>query len=122
MAKAIRPKKFAAPFEGPFVITSNPSTNVYELDLPEGSKTHNKFHISLLRPFKESSLHPPDEKPPPVIYDSKRYEVESLLTHKKLRGRMHYYVKWKGYPLSEATWEPVHHIDKSLINAYWKQR
>ena len=78
---------------------------------------HDKFHVSLLRPYIETDLHEKDTKPPPVVYDSNQYEVEDVLSHKKLRGRMHYYVKWAGYPLSEATWEPAHHLKKVTISA-----
>lgn len=119
--KDIRPRKFAAPFEGPYEIIGKTSNNAYELALPPGSKIFNKFHISLLRPYKETPMHPPDEQPPPVIYDSNEYEVDKLLSHKKIRGRSHFLVLWTGYPRSMATWEPAHHIPKALINDFWKQ-
>ena len=33
------------------------------------------------------------------------YEVETILKHRR-RGRGYqYYVKWKGYPITKATWE-----------------
>ena len=51
------------------------------------------------------------------------YEVENILKHRK-RGRTYqYYVKWKGYPISEASWEPeeVFSDDGELLTQY-KQR
>jgi hypothetical protein len=34
------------------------------------------------------------------------YEVEAMLNHKNHRGERLYLVKWRGYPESDATWEP----------------
>ena len=34
------------------------------------------------------------------------YEVEKILDKRKNDGRVEYCIKWKGYALSEATWEP----------------
>ncbi len=43
------------------------------------------------------------------------YELEQILDvktkkHKNQTISKHYYVKWKGYPLSQATWEPEAHL------------
>ena len=86
-SKAIHPKKFKSPFEGPFTIVKKLSNNVYELDLPY-STVFNKFHVSLLREYVESDHHPTDLRPPPVLYDGhEEYEVEQVLSHKKSRGQ-----------------------------------
>ena len=44
--------------------------------------------------------------------DSGEYELERLLNSQiskqgRGRGRLEYLVKWKNYPLEEASWEPV---------------
>ena len=46
-------------------------------------------------------------RPPPEIEDGEEvYEVEAILKHRR-RGRGYqYYVKWTGYPITEASWEP----------------
>ena len=41
------------------------------------------------------------------------YYVEDILGKEKINGRLRYLVKWKGYPLQDATWEPA----KNLTNA-----
>ncbi len=44
------------------------------------------------------------------------WEVERILDH-KTRGRskrVWYLVEWKGYPLHEATWEPIENLDGAL--------
>ena len=50
------------------------------------------------------------------------YEVERIEKERKRSGKKQYYVKWKGYPASENSWEPEKSIlDKELI-ADFKRR
>jgi hypothetical protein len=42
------------------------------------------------------------------------WEVQRILDHRKQRKRNQYLVLWKGYPLSEATWEPIEHLNGAL--------
>ncbi len=48
------------------------------------------------------------------------YEVEQILDKEVKRGKPVYLVKWKGYPESDATWEPVNNLGnvKNLIQQY----
>jgi hypothetical protein len=58
-------------------------------------------------PYTETEIHGPNfPRPPPDIdNDEERYEIETILNHRK-RGRGYqYYVKWKGYDITEASWE-----------------
>ena len=45
-------------------------------------------------------------QPPPELLEGEDvYEVESIIRHQQ-RGQGHQYlVKWKGYPITDATWE-----------------
>ena len=56
--------------------------------------------------------------------EAESYEVERLVDHRyNEAGTIEYLVKWKGYPSSDNTWEPIHHINNtSLINAYNKRQ
>lgn len=64
------------------------------------------FHASLLTPYVETDAHGPNgTRPPPDLADEKRYEIEKILKHRIRQKKLQLYIKWKGYPEDEATWE-----------------
>jgi hypothetical protein len=103
-------KKLDFLYEGPFEIKRQVSDLAYELKLPSTWRLHPVFHIVHLRPaMLDSSLHPPTKQrcpPPDIIDDTLEYGVEEILDHRGSKRHRQYKVKWLGYPLSEATWEP----------------
>ena len=38
------------------------------------------------------------------------YEVETIITKKKLKRKNYYLIKWKDYPVIESTWEPTSNL------------
>ena len=82
----------------------------YKLQLPKTWRIHNVFHATLLRPYKENSVHGENfaEPPPELVEGEEVYEVETILNHRKRGQGYQYFVKWQGYPISDATWEPEH--------------
>ena len=81
--------------------------------------------MKYLKLFKDGSAQFPDRpipfnRPPPVVTEdsgSPEFEVERVLDHRwSGRGRkvLQYLVNWKGYPSSEATWEPIENLDGAL--------
>jgi hypothetical protein len=55
--------------------------------------------------------------PPPIVVNgTDEYEVKEILNEKKVRRGMQYLVKWKGYPQSEATWEPCNQLVKHALD------
>jgi Chromo (CHRromatin Organisation MOdifier) domain len=100
-------KKMTPKREGPFIIDEVLGPVTYRLQLPESWKIHNVFHATLLRPFVENDVYGNNyPQPLPELLEGEEvYEVETILKHRP-RGRGYqYYVKWKGYPISKATWE-----------------
>jgi hypothetical protein len=108
--KTIYHKKMAPKREGPFRITEVLSPITYRLELPRSWKIHDVFHAVLLRPYKETEIYGENyPQPPPTIQEGEEvYEIEAILNHRR-RGRTYQYlVKWAGYPVTEASWEPEH--------------
>jgi len=112
---------------GPFRITKRVGLQAYELELPPTMRNlHNVFHVSLLDPVKSTPLAPHGLPPPqPALYikDSEEYfEVEDILASKRINNQLHYLIKWKGYPSSDNSWEPVANIPaKGLIKEFHRR-
>ena len=49
-----------------------------------------------------------------LVGDTLEYEVEGILRHQGKGAQCRYLVLWKGYPLTEATWEPESHLANAL--------
>jgi hypothetical protein len=104
-------------FIGPYRIAKVVSPTAYKLELPPTMKIHPVFHVSLLRKYQpnpeefgERCQVPP---PPVVINDQQEYEVERILDKRTRRRRTEYLVKWAGYELYDATWEPLDSLDNA---------
>lgn len=117
-------KKMAPKQEGPFEIDKVLGPVTYRLKLPTTWRIHNVFHAILLKPYTENKVYGENfPLPPPDILDGEVYEVELIIRHQK-RGRSYQYlVKWEGYPISEASWEPEDSFsdDREMLKKY-KQR
>ena len=100
-------KKMSPKREGPFEIEEVLGPITYKLKLPKTWKIHNVFHATLLKPYIENEIHGNNfPRPPPDLLEGEEvYEVDSILKHRRRGRKYEYYVKWKGYPISEATWE-----------------
>ena len=99
--KKMKPKQ-----EGPFTITEVLGP-WHRLQLPSSWRIHNLFHAVLLRPYQENEVYGMNftKSPPKSVEGDKVYEVEAILKHRKKGCGYQYYVKWKGYPISNASWE-----------------
>ena len=73
---------------------------------------HPVFHVSNLKRYKWSPKFDRTELPPPLILvdGEEEYEVEAILRHKGKGARHLYLVLWKGYPITEPSWEPESHL------------
>jgi hypothetical protein len=81
----------------------------YELDLPQGIKIHNVFHVSCLKRFIGKNIIPIEKFPP--LYEEGQLVLipEEILEvwEKKLRKIIikEYLAKWENLPIEDATWE-----------------
>jgi Chromo (CHRromatin Organisation MOdifier) domain len=118
-------KRIAPKREGPFEIDKVLGPVTYWLKLPNSWKIHNIFHATLLRPYIKNKVHKNNySRPLPELLEGEEvYEVETIFKHQQ-RGRGYqYYVKWKGYPITKATWEneSAFSNDGNMIQQYKDQ-
>ena len=118
--KKITPKR-----EGPFRIDEVLGPLTYQLKLPTTWKIHNVFHMVLLRPYIKTKAHGNNyPRPPPELLEEEEvYKVDSILKHRQRGQGYQYYVLWKGYPISKATWESetAFSSDGDMLNSYKRQ-
>lgn len=108
----MRTAKFAYRYIGPFTIKRKVNDNAYELELPSAMHIHPVINISRLKMYQDPRERFPhreveDMRPPAIVSESgnEEYEVERILAKRGTGQRCEYLVKWKGYPIWEATWE-----------------
>jgi hypothetical protein len=81
----------------------------YELELPEGRKIHNVFHISFLKKTVGQFIITSEELPPLDEEGKLELVSEEVLEFRewKLRRRVirECLIRWKGLPIEDATWE-----------------
>ena len=89
----------------------------YRLDLPPTWQIHLVFHVLNLKRFHWSEELEREERPPsPIVVDGEEeYEVEAILRHKGKGSWRLYLVMWKGYPITEASWEPESHLQNAPL-------
>ena len=92
-------------------------THHNRLDVPPAWRIHPVFHVNNLKRFNRSTEFVRVERPPSpiVIEGEEEYEVEGILRHKGEGASRRYLVLWKGYPLTEASWEPVSHLEHAPL-------
>ena len=96
--------------EEPFRITEVLGPLTYKLQLPTSLRIHNIFHATLLKPYKENKTYGRNfpEPPPELVEGEEVYKIETILNHQNRSHGYQYYVKWQGYHISNASWEPEH--------------
>ena len=106
------PTKLRRRWIGPYSITQVISPVAYRLDLPPAWRVHPVFHVSNLKRWNRSEEFERVERPPsPIMVEGhEEYEVEAILRHKGKGARRLYQVLWKGFPITEASWEPESHL------------
>ena len=119
-------RKLAPKREGPFPIQKVLGPVTYQLQLLKQWKIHNMFHACLLSPYKETKEHRPNHTDPlPDLIDGENeYKVEAILAHRKRGRQIQYLIKWKGYDLSNNTWEPETNLSNAdeILSGYKRQR
>jgi hypothetical protein len=112
---------------GPYKVIKRIGLQAYQLALPPTMRhLHDVFHVSLLDPVKSTS-HAPHSLPPapPALYvkdDHDYFEIEDVLDSKRENRRLYYLIKWKGFPDSENSWEPLTNIPaRGLVKEFHRR-
>src|SRR3954471_21128187 len=77
--------------------------------------------LVLSSPYNHSTLPGRRKTPAPPIYvdNEEEWEISEILDSKIIRGKLHYFVDWKGYGPEERSWEPAEnmtHASEALDN------
>ena len=118
--------KFQPRFIGPFRVIKRIGKVAYQLDLPASMQQHPVFHVSLLqkdRP-RAADMLPTENWEAVNQQQGPEYEVEYLMDSRGSGEQEEFLVKWRGFPETEATWEPISHLTNSrdLVRAFRTQR
>jgi hypothetical protein len=121
-----RARKLTERYIGPYRVRRVVNANAYELELPASLKIHPVINISHLKEYRDGVRAFPDRpvpltRPEPEALDDNgapEWLVARLLDHRTVRRgarpRDQYLVEWKGYPISEATWEPIENLTGAM--------
>ena len=133
--------KLRVRYGGPFEVTAVHYSDVrrelpeeqriptaYTLKLPTTWKAHPTFTPDNLKRFKTSESFPSRYTPAPpqgeiVAGEQELYVDDVLRTRWFAKGKgpmtQQWLIKWRGYPIEEATWETFEDINTEKPNEYW---
>ncbi|MBW0513258.1 hypothetical protein O181_052973 [Austropuccinia psidii MF-1] len=110
-------KKLSERWMGPFEVIKKIGSHADHLKLPQQWKSvHPVFHVSLLKPVKQSAILNQHQFPPPpvLLEEQKKWELAQVVDSKLKRCKLWYLVEWNGFSEDpeRTTWEP----DSNLTN------
>ena len=117
-------KKLHPKFIGPFRIeeTIGREGNAVRLALPNSYRVHPVFHVSMLRPYRNTGNFHPLPPEPEVVDGVPFYAAEKILAHRVKRSGTRkvneYLIKWQGYDDSHNSWEPKQNLTDALLETW----
>lgn len=114
----VESRKLAPRFVGPFPISGIINPAAVRLRLPRSLRVHPTFHVSKVKPVKESVM-VPATKPPPaprMVEGGPVYAVKKLLAVRNRGWGRQFLVDLEGYGPEERQWVPARFIMDSGLN------
>lgn len=113
-------QKLASRFYGPYQIEAKIGKVAYKLTLPEDSRIHPIFHVSLLKKHVGKTTMASNELPPIADDGEIIMEPEAILDTRWVKKSSNFVeeilVKWKRLPVEDATWENAQELRNKFIN------
>eukprot|EP00253_Pinus_taeda_P034951 PITA_34951 len=107
--KQKRAEKLKPRFYGPYRVIRKIGQVEYELELPQGSKIHNVFHVSCLKKALGQQVTVTDELPPMDDEGHLLLQPEAIIDTRERqlwsKTDREFLVRWKNLPDEDATWE-----------------
>jgi hypothetical protein len=103
MARRIN-MKLAAKFYGPYKIAKRVGEVAYKLELPQGSKIHPIFHVSLLKKQVGPSVKPSTSLPE-IPSSHHKLQPQVILERRGTDNNKEVLIHWKGHSPTDATFE-----------------
>ena len=120
-------RKLTSKFVGPFNVLNAPSKatnpNVVWLQTPRALKIHMPINVKNIRRYKDRPPElggPANLVPEPLIVDGhEAYEVEEILAERTGRAKKpQVLVKWVGFDVIDATWEPLANMPLLVVKEW----
>src|SRR5436190_131923 len=103
--------KLAPRWIGPFQILKRIGGQAYELSLPEKyARLHPVFPVQLLEEYRRRHDDAELMKMPDRDDPQDEWEVEEVRDKQRIKGVVHYLVKWAGWPSEYNSYEPASHL------------
>jgi hypothetical protein len=110
--KRSRVEKLQPCFFGPYRVSKRIGALTYEIELPQGRKIHNVFHVSCLKKSLGQHIRPIETLPPMDEEGNLVLILEEVLEFREKRLQnesiKEYLIRWKDLPIEDATWEQEH--------------
>jgi hypothetical protein len=101
----LKDKKLQPRWVGPFRITERIGSQAYRLALPQKySRLHDVFPVQFLEDFYARNKQ--DLLPMPELEDDDEWEIEEIKGKAYFDKKLHFLVKWKGWPSEYNQWIP----------------
>ena len=95
--------KIRLTWNGPYLIEEITGHNVYKVSSPFGKSE--EVHAARIKFYDGSDFKVSEEVKKQYLYNCGRFEVDAILSLRFANGDYQFYVKWKGFPEQQGTFE-----------------